>query len=902
MGKTIKIFVASSEELKEERKMLAELANSLNSALEMMGIHVIMEEWENLDSSMGVKHKQEEYNDKLRECDMCIALFWTKLGKFTQMEFNTAVEEINAGKKLCKIYVYFKDSDHITPELKEFQDSFESAYSHFCGRFSNSDMLKADFLLQFMICQSDKLQSLKIAEVKDGHVYVDGTEYVDLKYLPFAGNNEEYNSLVNDIKELELDLADMNPSSERYLQKIQIYQQKKEKLAQMESSLWDTALLITKLCTSKCSERLQRAMNLFYCGDNKGALAILNENEIDKDVDYNKRLIKLGEEGKNGLLSCIEQYCLRIKTLKNDISESPQKVIELYKKTIELARGIMSDDCFMDLLSEFIFYASHSYFYEDAILYCTEYSECVRKKTLNKDNQNCLYVRTLREIALIHNQLGFFSLAEKEINEVRAIINTWNPVNKMEEILCLNDSFNVFSSHNKWEIAERNLSDAYKTAKVFYSQFKTNGVLNVYLKVILNQTNLLIEQNQFEEALKLNQEGETILLDYGAKGLVANDRLNTIYNNYSRIYKRQGQYDMALQASIKAVAIGKEIYKEAPSQYIESLACSLLNLGASYLDICNYKLSLVHTNEAIVLYEKLNLLNKNIAMNRFASNLAMLYYNRCSIQYNLNGLSQEAMCDLDMSLSLYRDLIHHSGKFYYPQLGECLKKHAAFLILLGNIDKAYEDLSESLEIFRDYAQKYPAIYEVEYADSLMEIANLRIHSSDEAQKGVIECKQSIELLDKHNINGIQDVKLARCYQILGKLYYGCLGMFDESIIALQKSIELYKCSDVSELGAVYDTVATAYAYYDKIDEAELWYQKTLDYYEAKPESACYVMTLRNYAIILYRNNKTDIALENIKKALRINEKIEEMTGTQTNGHNLLLKTLAVIEKSQKGCV
>ena len=68
--RTIKIFVASSKELNDEREKLAALANSLNTALMKLDINVIMVEWENLDSSKGKEAKQEEYNKEL--CVHCI--------------------------------------------------------------------------------------------------------------------------------------------------------------------------------------------------------------------------------------------------------------------------------------------------------------------------------------------------------------------------------------------------------------------------------------------------------------------------------------------------------------------------------------------------------------------------------------------------------------------------------------------------------------------------------------------------------------------------------------------------------------------------------------------------------------------------------------------------------------
>ena len=41
--------------------MMAALANSLNTVLEKQGVNVIVVQWENLDASMGVNHKQEDY-------------------------------------------------------------------------------------------------------------------------------------------------------------------------------------------------------------------------------------------------------------------------------------------------------------------------------------------------------------------------------------------------------------------------------------------------------------------------------------------------------------------------------------------------------------------------------------------------------------------------------------------------------------------------------------------------------------------------------------------------------------------------------------------------------------------------------------------------------------------------
>ena len=51
--KTIKIFLASSEELKDERLEMTDLVSRLNQTFMGRGIQLELKRWEYLDSSMG---------------------------------------------------------------------------------------------------------------------------------------------------------------------------------------------------------------------------------------------------------------------------------------------------------------------------------------------------------------------------------------------------------------------------------------------------------------------------------------------------------------------------------------------------------------------------------------------------------------------------------------------------------------------------------------------------------------------------------------------------------------------------------------------------------------------------------------------------------------------------------
>lgn len=127
----IKVFIASSAELKRERLELVDLLADLDEEIEEQGIKLKPELWEYMDSSMGVKRKEDEYLEKLRDCEICIVLFWRTLGEYTVEELDVAVAEMHANRLPKKVYVLFKEPcDNISFELAEFKGSFSQKYPH----------------------------------------------------------------------------------------------------------------------------------------------------------------------------------------------------------------------------------------------------------------------------------------------------------------------------------------------------------------------------------------------------------------------------------------------------------------------------------------------------------------------------------------------------------------------------------------------------------------------------------------------------------------------------------------------------------------------------------------------------------------------------------------------------
>ena len=103
-----KIFLASSSELIEDRKAFEIFINRQNNILQKKNVFLQLVLWEDLGDEVSLTHKQDDYNEALKTCDIFIVLYWTKMGKYTNMEFDMALAQFRSTKKQPKIFVYEK--------------------------------------------------------------------------------------------------------------------------------------------------------------------------------------------------------------------------------------------------------------------------------------------------------------------------------------------------------------------------------------------------------------------------------------------------------------------------------------------------------------------------------------------------------------------------------------------------------------------------------------------------------------------------------------------------------------------------------------------------------------------------------------------------------------------------
>ncbi|MCC8995662.1 MAG: leucine-rich repeat domain-containing protein [Nitrosomonas sp.] len=149
--KTIKIFLASSEEMRDDRDEFDRYFRQQNDRLRKKDIYLEIIRWENFLDAMSKTRLQDEYNQAVRDCDIFVSLFMTKTGTFTEEEFNVAHQAFQQNDK-PRIFTYFKDASTslvnidkaAMQSLWKFQEKLKKL-GHYWTSYNDIEGLKRHF-------------------------------------------------------------------------------------------------------------------------------------------------------------------------------------------------------------------------------------------------------------------------------------------------------------------------------------------------------------------------------------------------------------------------------------------------------------------------------------------------------------------------------------------------------------------------------------------------------------------------------------------------------------------------------------------------------------------------------------------------------------------------------------
>ena len=370
--KNITVFLASSDELKNDRNSFHSLVASLDEIFEPRGYRIRCRRWEDFSAFCTGSRTQDDYNRIVRASDICICMFHRKAGEYTIEEFNQALDEYVKSQSHPKTFVYIRaliEGEMEDEALKRFKEDLFDRVGHYWCNYATDDAMKLHFVMQLERIIPSVSGNASVTEgnhfkIENGVVSLYGHKIAELDNLSFAAENPEYLSLKESIARLNTEIARLRATGVAELQPMidekqaELYK-KRESLNRLESRLFDLALSINKLIGSgtPVSERKRLAIEMFERGNSKGVVEILNEKDIAadaaqarKEIEQGKLLVDSGrsliEAGLQKTRSLAEEYVLRAKALMTDYAE-PRRfelACHAYEQGIELTRANLSEE------------------------------------------------------------------------------------------------------------------------------------------------------------------------------------------------------------------------------------------------------------------------------------------------------------------------------------------------------------------------------------------------------------------------------------------------------------------------------------------------------------------------------------------------------------------------------
>ena len=786
--KTIKVFLASSEELEQERLQFDSLFNHLNRIFRPRGIYLELSKWEYLDSSMGPKHKQQEYNEELKTCDICLALYWTRFGEYTAEELMTAYNELMEGRNPQKLYVFFKEPGDVTPELQAFKDSFATEFGHFYCKFENVDSMRLHFLLQLEAYQNTSMKD--IVKVEDSKVKLDGNEIANLDNVPFAAKNNEYQRLKAEVAKIQAeidkleDVIKLTPNStldELLGEKRTDLFNAKEELSKHEKILFDTTSFVTKQQSGKVSERMALSMAAFEEGKASEANSILNEVQNDakryiREISGSETIALKQEEELEMLIS---ELLLKASIVMSDdtigIDERIDSACEVYRDAYLLANKFGCNDAsYVELLDKYLEFLKKYARYEEALAIGRELLNVRLEKFGEHDLKLAKCYIDLSEVCYMQED---YPCAMKYLDEALGI--------KCPILGCSHPE--IAEIYNNYGVIQNNLGNHSEALTLHEKALDIRVSLlgKSHLDVAESYNNLALVYMGLSEpfkALQYMQRVEDIAVLKGEKFR----RMTTYYNNIASLYRETGEYEKALDYHDKSLQIGLSIYGERHPK----IAINYNNIGMVHMSLGNYE-------SALELFEK----SLKISLSIFGEDHTdvALAYNNISQVYNEKGDSDKALELCEKSLGIYLS-IH----------GE---NHSDVARAYGNIGGIYINMGENDEALW-YLNKSLGIYTNVFGEdnlNVCEVYEAMANAVDDPAVALTYFEKSLSIrLKLKTEQNMED--LALCYMNVG--------FVNESMGDIQSALESYRealCvalpalgKDNPELACIYNQMAHVY--------------------------------------------------------------------------------------------
>ncbi len=770
----IKIFLASSKELSNDRYAFVNFVRRLNKTYEKRGIRLDLFEWEDYDAAYNNRRKQDEYDDQIRDSDMFLALFRTRVGKFTIEEFEVAVEEFHRTGKKPKNYVYIHDlleGEVETDELMEFKRRLSDEMGYYWIRYNNIDSLQLHFIIQLQqLVEGNYIDSLK---VENGEVKFENMTIAQMDNLRFAAGNDDYQRMNKRLSELPglIEKARLHvenyPNEEGFkdeLQKLlnELNQLQKD-FNERQQLLLNTALSISRLQGDSITDRMRRAIEAFEEGKVHEANIILDETEYDANfnlIDY-RQSKELTEQERQIVNYHIKELWLKTSSVMADVSipidERIKQSKDLYAQADKLANEVDYDKKkYSDLLKEYAQFLNKYGLYKDAEEVCL-HKISIAEELYGKEHENT--ATSYNEIGMVYDNKGNYSKALKYYFKALAI---------REKVLG--------TEHHDTATSYNNIG------MVYYAQGDYGKALDYYFKALAIVEKVLGKEHP-DTATSYNNIGRVYALqgdydktlEYYYNALKIYEKAlgkehpdtATSYNNIGRVYASQGDYDKALEYYYNAL----KIYEKALGAEHPDTATSYNNIGRVYASQGDNDKALEYYYNALKIYEKtLGAEHPDTATS----------YNNIGRVYASQGDNVKALEYYFGALKIYEKVLgteHPSSATTYNNIGSVYASQ-------GEYDKALEYFLKALAITeRVLGKEHPST-----AISYNNVGSVYASQGD-YDKAVEYYEKALTIREK--VLGKEHPDTIQTYNNIG-LMYKEQGNYDQSIEYFEKAVAFSK--------------------------------------------------------------------------------------------------------------
>ena len=766
--RTIKVFLASSEELYDDRQAFGNLVRKLDKLYEKRGIRVELFEWEDYDAAYNGVRKQDEYNHAIKSSDMFLALFHLKAGKYTIEEFEIATEEYKRTGKNPKSYVYCKDiksGEQESKELQEFKKRLFDEMGHYWTRYNNGDTMRLHFVLQLQLvegCQSEKLK-VDQSFIKLGDQAIAKTEN-----LSIIANNEDYKRLSERLLQIPIEIEKVriklakHPDDEDYQDDLDRLLDERLNLnnefERQNQFLLETAMRITQLQSETITGRVQRAIQAFEQGNVREANVILDEAEKDANIiiDEFKKSKLITEIKRQAVFHSIEELILKASTVMADSSVIIEKriktVSEIYSQADEMASlADYKEEKYEILLFNYANFIS-TYGSLDLALKLFQ-----RLYALSEN----LHGKTHPNLGVIINCLG---IVYDKRGEYQYAISYYE---KALEYLLDGDVLSRATIYNNIGFAYYNLA-RYDRAEEYYKQAlaiweRTIGLNTLEAAAIYNNIGLLLnEQAKYDESLKFFLNALRIRISILGE---EHPEVAKVCGCIGESYYKIGDFSKSLEFENRALAICRQalgINHADAASYYNGIGRAFRNMG--------------ETNKALEYY----LMAVKISARVFGDEHpdTATYKNNTGILYAELGEAEKALNYCSSALNTRERVFGHN----HPLTANSYNS-------IGNVYHALGNNPKALECFQDAANIRELLFgknHPDYANSLNQIGIVLLDEG-EYKQAISYFTQAISIC-KYTI-GEQSHFCAKTYSNLGYVYEKLEDMFS-AYSSYQKALDI----------------------------------------------------------------------------------------------------------------